>query len=58
MPPLVSASQPVAALTERHIRILDAAERGFARAGFHAATMQDVAADASMSPGKLYRYLS
>lgn len=58
MPPLVSASQPAAALTERHIRILDAAERVFARAGFHAATMQDVAAEASMSPGNLYRYFS
>jgi TetR/AcrR family transcriptional repressor of uid operon len=58
MPPLVSASQPAAVLTERHIRILDAAERVFARAGFHAATMQDVAAEAGMSPGNLYRYFS
>ncbi|CAH1664218.1 TetR family transcriptional regulator [Hyphomicrobiales bacterium] len=58
MPPLVSAPQPVAVLTERHIRILDAAERVFARAGFHAATMQDVAAEAGMSPGNLYRYFS
>lgn len=58
MPPLVPASQPAAALTERHIRILDAAERVFARAGFHAATMQEVAAEASMSPGNLYRYFS
>ena len=58
MPPVVPASQPVAVLTERHIRILDAAERVFARAGFHAATMQDVAAEAGMSPGNLYRYFS
>lgn len=42
--------------SERQIRILDAAERVFARAGFHAATMQDVAAEAGMSPGNLYRY--
>lgn len=56
-------SSPAAAsadhgLSERHIRILDAAERVFARAGFHAATMQDVAAEAGMSPGNLYRYFS
>lgn len=45
-------------LSERHIRILDAAERVFARAGFHAATMNDIAAEAVMSPGNLYRYFS
>jgi TetR/AcrR family transcriptional regulator, repressor for uid operon len=44
------------ALSERHIRILDAAERCFVRAGFHRTTMQDVAAEAGMSPGNLYRY--
>jgi AcrR family transcriptional regulator len=37
-------------------RILAAAERCFARAGFHRATMQDVAREAGMSPGNLYRY--
>jgi TetR/AcrR family transcriptional repressor of uid operon len=41
---------------ERRSRILDAAERCFVRAGFHRATMQDVAAEAGMSPGNLYRY--
>lgn len=45
-------------LSERHIRILDAAERVFARGGFHVATMHDVAAEAGMSPGNLYRYFS
>ncbi|RXT54543.1 hypothetical protein B6S44_12950 [Bosea sp. Tri-44] len=45
-------------LSERHVRILDAAERVFARAGFHAATMNDIAAEAGMSPGNLYRYFS
>ena len=40
----------------RHARILDAAERCFVRAGFHRTTMQDVAAEAGMSPGNLYRY--
>lgn len=58
MPPLVPASQPDSSLSERHIRILDAAERVFARAGFHVATMQDVAVEAGMSPGNLYRYFS
>jgi TetR/AcrR family transcriptional regulator, repressor for uid operon len=45
-------------LSERHIHILDAAERVFARAGFHAATMNDIAVEAAMSPGNLYRYFS
>lgn len=39
----------------RRDRILDAAECAFARQGFHAATMQDVAAEAGMSAGNLYR---
>jgi TetR/AcrR family transcriptional repressor of uid operon len=42
--------------SERQGRILDAAERCFVRAGFHRTTMQDVAAEAGMSPGNLYRY--
>ena len=42
--------------SERHRRILDAAERCFAKNGFHRCTMQDVAAAAGMSPGNLYRY--
>lgn len=41
---------------DRRERILDAAERCFVRAGFHRTTMQDVAAEAAMSPGNLYRY--
>jgi TetR/AcrR family transcriptional regulator, repressor for uid operon len=42
--------------SERHQHILDAAERSFTRAGFHRTTMQDVASEAGMSPGNLYRY--
>lgn len=42
----------------RRIRILEAAERAFARHGFHGATMQIVAAEARMSAGNLYRYFS
>jgi AcrR family transcriptional regulator len=41
---------------DRQSRILDAAERCFVRSGFHRTTMQDVAAEAGMSPGNLYRY--
>lgn len=41
---------------DRRSRILDAAERCFVRTGFHRTTMQDVAAEAGMSPGNLYRY--
>jgi TetR/AcrR family transcriptional repressor of uid operon len=41
---------------DRQARILDAAERCFVRSGFHRTTMQDVAAEAAMSPGNLYRY--
>ena len=36
--------------------ILTAAERAFARYGFHGANMQHVAAEAQMSAGNLYRY--
>ncbi len=41
---------------DRRAHILGAAERAFLRAGFHASSMQDVAAEARMSPGNLYRY--
>jgi TetR/AcrR family transcriptional regulator, repressor for uid operon len=42
--------------SDRRGHILAAAERAFVRQGFHAATMHDVAAEAEMSPGNLYRY--
>jgi TetR/AcrR family transcriptional regulator, repressor for uid operon len=42
--------------TDRKTTILDAAERCFARSGFHAATMAEICAEAGMSPGNLYRY--
>ena len=47
-----SADEPA----NRRRQILDAAEQRFSRAGFHRTTMQDVAAEAGMSPGNLYRY--
>src|SRR6476469_2286080 len=42
--------------SDRRAEILDAAERCFARAGFHQASMQYICAEAGMSPGNLYRY--
>jgi TetR/AcrR family transcriptional regulator, repressor for uid operon len=45
-------------LNDRKSRILDGAERCFARQGFHKSTMQDVAQECAMSPGNLYRYFS
>ena len=47
---------PDTLVIDRRSRILDAAERCFVRSGFHRTTMQDVAAEAGMSPGNLYRY--
>ena len=43
---------------DRRHRILDAAGLCFARSGFHQTTMQDVAAEAGMSPGNIYRYFA
>lgn len=41
---------------QRRERILDAAERCFARAGFHRTTMHDICKEAGVSPGALYVY--
>jgi AcrR family transcriptional regulator len=41
---------------DRRAEILDAAQRCFARNGFHQASMQDICAEAGMSAGNLYRY--
>jgi TetR/AcrR family transcriptional regulator, repressor for uid operon len=41
---------------DRRMEILDAAQRCFARSGFHGASMQEICAEAEMSPGNLYRY--
>jgi TetR/AcrR family transcriptional repressor of uid operon len=40
----------------RRDRILDAAERCFARAGFHRTTIQNICKEAGISPGALYVY--
>lgn len=42
--------------SDRRTEILDAARRCFARSGFHQASMQEICAEAGMSPGNLYRY--
>jgi TetR/AcrR family transcriptional regulator, repressor for uid operon len=41
---------------DRRDEILVAAQRCFVRSGFHGASMQDICAEAGMSPGNLYRY--
>ena len=41
---------------DRRTEILDAAQTCFARSGFHQASMQEICAEANMSPGNLYRY--
>jgi len=43
---------------DRRTEILAAAQRCFARSGFHQASMQEICAEAQMSPGNLYRYFS
>jgi len=43
---------------DRRLHIAAAAERAFVRYGFHAATMQQVAEEAQMSAGNLYRYFA
>jgi AcrR family transcriptional regulator len=40
----------------RRDHILDAAQRCFARAGFHRTTIQDICKEAAVSPGALYVY--
>jgi TetR/AcrR family transcriptional regulator, repressor for uid operon len=51
-------NQHSAIATDHRTRILDAARRCFVRSGFHRATMQDVAAEAGMSAGNIYRYFA
>jgi len=42
--------------SDRRTEILDAARRCFARTGFHQTSMQQICAEAGMSPGNVYRY--
>src|SRR3954464_11109027 len=41
---------------DRRSEILSAAQTCFARPGFHQTSMQEICAEAGMSPGNLYRY--
>ena len=42
--------------SDRRAEILEAARRCVSRSGFHQASMQEICAEAGMSPGNLYRY--
>jgi AcrR family transcriptional regulator len=42
--------------SDRRAEILAAAQRCFVRTGFHQTSMQEICAEAGMSPGNLYRY--
>jgi TetR/AcrR family transcriptional regulator, repressor for uid operon len=42
--------------SDRRAEILAAAQRCVVRSGFHGASMQEICAEAGMSPGNLYRY--
>jgi TetR/AcrR family transcriptional regulator, repressor for uid operon len=43
---------------DRRAEILSAAQRCFSRSGFHQTSMQEICAEAGMSPGNLYRYFA
>ncbi len=47
---------PKSARIDHSVRILDAAALCFGRSGFHGTSMQEICAEAQMSPGALYRY--
>jgi TetR/AcrR family transcriptional regulator, repressor for uid operon len=51
-------NQHLAPVSDHRTRILDAAQCCFVRSGFHRATVQDVAAEAGMSAGNIYRYFA
>jgi AcrR family transcriptional regulator len=44
--------------SDRRAEILAAAQRCFVQNGFHQTSMQEICAEAGMSPGNLYRYFS
>ncbi len=52
----MGAASPGGLPSDRHTRILDAAEVCLVRHGFDRTTMQDIARESAMSPANLYRY--
>ncbi|HEX2019249.1 MAG TPA: TetR/AcrR family transcriptional regulator [Aurantimonas sp.] len=54
-PSTAEAAAP-SAHDQRRMHVLAAARSCFARSGFHGASMQQICAEAEMSPGALYRY--
>jgi len=58
LPPVATLSADRRSVTERQNAILDAFERCIVGAGCHRTTMQDVAREAGMSAGNLYRYFA
>ncbi|MBP8950788.1 MAG: TetR/AcrR family transcriptional regulator [Armatimonadetes bacterium] len=58
MPPAADPvrDQTVGAELDRRQQIIQAAARAFARKGYHATTVKDIAAEADLSPGTLYLY--
>jgi len=55
-PPDSSSSNAQARAEAQRVRILDAAQRCFIARGFHAAAVSDIAAEAGISQGLMYRY--
>jgi TetR/AcrR family transcriptional regulator, repressor for uid operon len=55
---IIPVNQHQLPAADHRTRILDAARRCFVRSGFHRATMQDVASEAGMSAGNIYRYFA
>ncbi|HEY9253864.1 MAG TPA: helix-turn-helix domain-containing protein [Stenotrophomonas sp.] len=55
-PPDSNSSNAQARAEAQRVRILDAAQRCFIARGFHAAAVSDIAAEAGISQGLMYRY--
>jgi AcrR family transcriptional regulator len=55
-PPDSSSSNAQVRAEAQRVRILDAAQRCFIARGFHAAAVSDIAAEAGISQGLMYRY--
>ncbi len=58
VPPRDRLAEPIAATTAARDTLLDAAERRFARQGFAATTIKDIAAEAQLNSALLYYYFA